>query len=66
VRGHVAELVDDQQRARGELALQSQQTFLVTGFDQSVDEGSGGGETDRKAPLAGGQTQAQRDVGFAG
>jgi hypothetical protein len=31
-----------------------------------VDEGSGGGEADCKALLAGGKTQAQREVGFAG
>jgi hypothetical protein len=66
VTGHVAEFVDDQQLARGELALQPQQTLLVTGFNQFVDEGGGGAEADRKAPLAGGQTQAQRDGGFAG
>jgi hypothetical protein len=31
-----------------------------------VDQGGGGGEADRKALLAGGETQAERDVGFAG
>ena len=46
--------------------MQPQQTLLVTGFDQFVDEGGGGGEADRKALLAGGQTQAQRKVSFAG
>ena len=39
-----------------------QQALVVTGFDQLVDEGGGGGEADRKAFLAGGKTQAQRDV----
>jgi hypothetical protein len=46
--------------------LQPQEALLVTGFDQFVDEGGGGGEADRKAFLAGGKTQTQRDVGFAG
>jgi hypothetical protein len=46
--------------------LSPQEALLVTGFDQLVDEGGGGGEADRKALLAGGQTQTQRDVGFAG
>jgi hypothetical protein len=63
---HAGPLVDDQQLARGELALQPQEALLVTGFDQLVDEGGGGGEGDRKALLAGGKAQAQRDVGFAG
>jgi hypothetical protein len=49
--------------ARGELTLQPQQTLLVTGFNQLVDEGSGGGEADRKALLAGGKTNSQREVG---
>ena len=48
------------------LALQPQEALLVTGFNQLMDEGGGGGEADRKALLAGGQTQAQRNVGFAG
>jgi hypothetical protein len=46
--------------------LQPQEALLVTGFDQLVDEGGGGGEGDRKALLAGGKAQAQRDVGLAG
>ena len=47
MKGHVAELVDDQQLARGELALQPQQALVVTGFDQLVDEGGGRGEAAR-------------------
>jgi hypothetical protein len=44
--------------------LQPQEALLVTGFDQLVAEGGGGGEGDRKALLAGGKAQARRDVGL--
>jgi hypothetical protein len=46
--------------------LQPQKALLVTGLQQLVDQGGGGGEADCEALLAGGKTQAQRDVGFAG
>ena len=63
---HVAEFVDDQQLVAGELALQAQQPLLVAGLDQLVDQGGGGGEADREALLAGGQPQAEGNVGLAG
>ena len=35
---HVAEFIDDQQPVAGELALEPQEPFLVTRFEQFVDE----------------------------
>ena len=62
----VSQLVDDQQLVPGELVLQSQQTLFIACFVQFVDEGGGGGEADREALLASGQSEPQRDVSLAG
>ena len=59
---HIAEFVDDQQLVAGELALQAQQPLLVAGLDQLVDQGGRGGEADREALLAGGQSQPEGNV----
>jgi hypothetical protein len=63
---HVAKFVDDQQLVAGDLALQAQQPLLVASLDQFVDQGGGGGEADREALLAGGQPQAEGNMGLAG
>ena len=37
-QGHVAELVDDQQADPGELVLEAEQPFLVSRFEQLMDQ----------------------------
>jgi hypothetical protein len=64
--GDVAQLVDDQELVAGELALQTQETLLVPGLEQLVDQAGGGGEADREAFLAGSQPKSEGDVGLAG
>ena len=49
----------------GHLYLEAQQPTLVAGFHQLVDQSGGGGEPDRHALLAGGQT-GLFNVGIAG
>jgi hypothetical protein len=63
---HEAELVDDQEIVAGELLLQAQEPLLVARLDEFVDQGGGGGEADPEALLAGGEDEAERDVGLAG
>ena len=63
---HEAQLVDDEQIEAGQLPLQVEQSAVVPGLHQFVDQGRGGGETHRHSPLAGGQAQFQGDVGLAG
>ena len=65
-KGHEAQLVDDQQPEAGQLPLQVEQPTVVPGLHQFVDQGGGGGEAHGHSPLAGGQAQAQGDVGLAG
>ena len=50
----------------GHLLLQAQQPAFVAGLHQLVDQGGGGGEADGEALLAGGQPEAQGDMGLAG
>src|ERR1019366_4080562 len=63
---NVAQLVDDQQLVTGELPLQTQQTLFISCFVQLVDQSRSGGEADRDALLAGGQSEPQRNVSLAG
>ena len=48
------------------MPLHTQQSALVPGFHQLVDQAGRGGERHCQPSLAGGQTQAQGDVGLAG
>ena len=61
-----AKLVDDEQLEPAQLLLEVEQPPLVPGLDQFVYQGGRGGEADRQPPLAGGQSQAERDMGLAG
>ena len=63
---HEAQLVDDEQIEAGQLPLQVEQSAVVPGLHEFVDQGRGGGETHRHSPLAGSQAQSQGDVGLAG
>ena len=63
---HEAQLVDDEQIEAGQLPLQVEQSAVVPGLHEFVDQGRGGGETHRHSPLADGQAQSQGDVGLAG
>ena len=63
---HEAQLVDDEQIEAGQLPLQVEQSAVVPGLHEFVDQGRGGGETHRHSPLAGSQSQSQGDVGLAG
>ena len=60
-----AQLVDDEQLEPGQLLLKVEQSSLVPGLDQLMDQRCGGGEADRQPPLAGGESQAESDVGLA-
>ena len=62
---HEAQLVDDQQFAGDHLLLEPQEAVLVAGFHQLVHERGGRGEAGREAPLAGGQSEPQGDMGLA-
>ena len=59
-------LVDDEQLESGQLLLEVEQPSLVPGLDQLVDQRCGGGEADRQPPLAGGEPQAEGQMGLAG
>src|SRR5215813_6396835 len=61
----IAELVDDQQLVGRQLALEAEQSLLVSGLDQLVDHSSRGGEADRQALLTGGQPQSESNVRLA-
>ena len=65
-QGNEARLVDDKELEAGQLPLQVEQPALVPGLHELVDQGGGRGEAHRQATLAGGQSQAQGDVGLAG
>ena len=64
--GHEAQLVDDEQAEAGQLPLEVEQSAVVPGLHEFVNQGRGGGEAHRHSPLASGQTQAEGDVGLAG
>ena len=61
-----AKLVDDEQLESGQLLLEVEQSSLIPGLDQLVDQRGGGGEADRQPPLAGGESQAEGHMGLAG
>ena len=63
---HEAKFVDNQQLVFGQLLLEAQQAFLVPGLDQLVDQGRRRDKADGEAFLAGGQTEAEGDMGLAG
>src|SRR5258707_12629546 len=46
-KGYIAEFINDQQLVTGQLALQSQQTLLVFGLDQLMDQSGGRDQIDR-------------------
>jgi hypothetical protein len=62
----VAELVEQQQVEAAVAADDAGQLPLVGGFGEFVDQLGGGGVTDPAALLAGGQAQADEQVGVAG
>src|SRR6516164_10208162 len=64
-QGDVAELVDDQQLVGCQLALEAEQSLLVSGLDQLVDHSSRSSEADRQAFLTGGQPQSESNVRLA-
>ena len=61
-----AKLVDDEQLESGQLLLEVEQSPLVPGLDQLVDQRGGRGEADRQSPLAGGEPQTEGHMGLAG
>ena len=61
-----AKLVDDEQLDPCQLLLEVEQSSLVGGLVQLVDQRGGGGEADRQPPLAGGEPQTEGHVGLAG
>ena len=63
---HVSQFVNDQQFDRVEVFLQCPQPAFIARFHELVHEGGGRGESDALVFLAGGQSQCQADVGFAG
>ena len=65
LEGHEAELVDDQELVAGHLLLQAQEPALVAGLHQFVYEGGGGDEADGEPLLAGGQPEAESNMGLA-
>ena len=48
------------------MPLEVEQSAVVLGLHEFVDQGRGGSETHGHSPLAGGHAQAQGDVGLAG
>jgi hypothetical protein len=60
------QFVDDEEPVAGHLLLEAEQPTLVAGFHQLVDQGGGSGAPDRHALLAGGQPEAEGDMGLAG
>ncbi len=62
----VAKLVQQQQVEAALAADEAGQLPLVGGFSELVDQGGGGGVADPAAVLAGGQSQADEQVGLAG
>jgi hypothetical protein len=52
--GHGAEFVDDQQLVGLDLLLELEETPLVAGLQQLMDQTGGGGETHGEAALTGG------------
>ena len=61
-----AQFVDDEQLESGQLLLEVEQSPLVPGLDQLVDQRGGRGEADRQSPLAGGESQTEGHMGLAG
>ena len=61
-----AKLVDDEQLEPGQSLLEVEQSPLVPGLDQLVDQRGGRGEADRQSPLAGGEPQTEGHMGLAG
>ena len=49
----------------GELPLQTQEPLVVTGLDEFVNDGGSSGAAGFYAMLAGGQSDADGDMGFA-
>ena len=56
-----AELVDDEQLEPGQLLLKVEQSSLVGGPDQLVDQRGCGGEAGWQPPLAGGEPRSRVD-----
>ena len=54
-----AKLVDDEQLEAGKPLLKVEQSSLVSGLDQLVDQRGGGGEAYRQPTLAGCEPQAE-------
>ena len=52
--------------SRASFFCRLEQSPLVPGLDQLMDQRGCGGEADRQPPLAGGQPQAEGDMGLAG
>src|ERR687891_174253 len=63
-QGHKAQLIDDQQFQASQPFLQLQQSSLVPGLHELMDQGRGGGESHAQSLLAGGQPQPQGYMGL--
>ena len=50
-----AQLVDNEQLVARQLPLQIEQSAVIPGLHEFVDQGRGGGETHGQSPLTGGQ-----------
>ena len=65
-QGDEAQLINDQQFDLGQLALEAHEAFLVSGLHQFVNQRGCGDEGDGYALLAGGEPQAECDMGLSG
>ncbi len=50
----------------GEPLLEAEKLLVVAGLHEFMDQGCGGSEADREALLAGGEAEAERDMGLSG
>jgi hypothetical protein len=63
---HEAQLVDNQQLVADHLLLKPKQSSFIPRFHQFVDESGRGDKADGQALLAGGQPEAEGNVGLSG
>ena len=65
---HEVQFVDDEEPEASQVALEVEQSAVVSGLHEFVDQGrgGGGGEAHGHSPLTGGQSHAQGYVGFVG
>ena len=65
-QGNEAEFIDNEQLETGQFLLKIEQSSLIPGLDQLVDQCGGGGKADRQPPLTCGKTKTEGDVSLAG